>query len=54
MSYTNKKTVTRDELVKMLNDMEIDKIEVEECYGGALEIFVYAKNDFEEKRNEEA
>ena len=42
-----KKTITRDELVKMLDAMEIDKIEVEECYGGSLEVFVYAKDDEE-------
>jgi hypothetical protein len=49
MSYFKKKSVTRDELIRMLNDMEIDKIEVEECYGGSLEIFVYAKDEEEVK-----
>jgi hypothetical protein len=49
MSYFNKKTVTRDELIKMLDDMEIDKIEVEEYQGGFLEIFVYAKNEEDEE-----
>jgi hypothetical protein len=48
MSWFKKKTVTRDELIKMLNDMEIDKIEVEECHGGSLEIFVYAKDEEKE------
>jgi hypothetical protein len=47
MSCFKKKTVTRDELIKMLDDMEIDKIEVEECQGGFLEIFVYAKDEEE-------
>jgi hypothetical protein len=47
MSYFNKKTVTRDELIKMLNDMDMNlmSIEVEECHGGSLEIFVSAKDD---------
>jgi len=45
--WSLKKTITRDELVKMLDAMEIDKIEVEECYGGSLEVFVYAKDDEE-------
>lgn len=45
MNYFNKKIVTRDEFVKMLDDMEIDKIEVEECQGGSLEVFVYAKEE---------
>jgi hypothetical protein len=47
MSYFNKKTVTRDELIKMLNDMDINlmSIEVEECHGGSLEIFVSVKDD---------
>jgi len=48
MSYFNTKTVTRDELIRMLNDMEIDKIDVEECHGGSLEIFVYVKDEEEE------
>jgi hypothetical protein len=40
-----KEIVTRDELIKMLDSMEVSKIEVEECYGGSLEVFVYAKDD---------
>jgi hypothetical protein len=49
MSYFNKKTVTRDELIKMLNDMDMNlmSIEVEECHGGSLEIFVYARDEEE-------
>jgi len=47
MSCFKKKIVTRDELIRMLNDMEIDKIEVEECQSGSLEIFVYAKDEEE-------
>ena len=49
MSYFNKKTVTRDELIRMLNDMDTNlmRIEVEECHGGSLEIFVYAKDEEE-------
>lgn len=43
MSYSNKRIVTRDELVEMLDAMNIDKVEVEECYGGSLEVFVHAK-----------
>ena len=51
MSYFNKKTVTRDELIKMLNDMDTDlmRIEVEECYGGSLEIFVHVKDEEDEE-----
>ena len=49
MSCFKKKIVTRDELIKMLDDMEIDKIEVEEFQGGFLEIFVYAKDEEEVK-----
>lgn len=45
MSYLHKKVVSRDELIKMLNDMEIEEITVEECYGGSLEVFVYAKDE---------
>ena len=47
MSYLHKKVVSRDELIKMLNDMEIEEITVEECHGGSLEVFVYAKGDEE-------
>jgi hypothetical protein len=34
-------------LIKMLNDMDMNlmSIEVEECHGGSLEIFVSAKDD---------
>jgi hypothetical protein len=52
MSYTNKKTVTRDELLKMLDAMKIDRIEVEECYSGSLEVFVYAKDEEEVKNDQ--
>lgn len=43
-----KKAVTYDQLIDMLKAMKdadtIDSIDVEECMGGSLEIFVSAKN----------
>ena len=49
MSYFNKKAVTYDQLIDMLKAMKdadtIDSIDVEECMGGSLEIFVSAKDE---------
>lgn len=56
MSMFNNKAVTYDQLIDMVKAMrdadKIDSIYAEECLGGSLEIFVYAK-DFVYARDEE-
>ena len=59
MSYFNNKAVTYDQLIDMIKAMrdanKIDSIHAEECLGGSLEIFVYARDEEEvyEKEAEE-
>ena len=53
MSYFNNKAVTYDQLIDMIKAMKdankIDSIYAEECLGGSLEIFVYARDEEEVK-----
>ena len=59
MSMFNNKAVTYDQLIDMIKAMrdanKIDSIHAEECLGGSLEIFVYARDEEEvyEKEAEE-
>jgi hypothetical protein len=51
MSMFNNKAVTYDQLIDMIKAMrdanKIDSIHAEECLGGSLEIFVYARDEEE-------
>jgi hypothetical protein len=53
MSMFNNKAVTYDQLIDMIKAMrdanKIDSIHAEECLGGSLEIFVYARDEEEVK-----
>ena len=58
MSYFNNKAVTYDQLIDMIKAMrdanKIDSIYAEECLGGSLEIFVYARDEEEASYAQEA
>jgi hypothetical protein len=51
MSMFSKNAVTYDQLIDMIKAMrdanKIDSIHAEECLGGSLEIFVYARDEEE-------